>query len=80
MKARVHITIRKDVLDPQGAAIGRALRRMGFSGIDNVRQGKVIEFEVAAADSDAARRDVEAMCKGLLANPVIEDYAIEIVG
>jgi phosphoribosylformylglycinamidine synthase subunit PurS len=78
MKARVHISLKPGVLDPQGKAIGNALKGLGFPGIGEVRQGKLIELELADADPAAARARVEEMCRQLLANPVIEDYAIEI--
>ncbi len=78
MKARVHITPRAGVLDPQGKAIAQALGRLGFSGIDEVRQGKYIEIELDETDRDKARAVVEAMCNRLLANTVVEDYAIEL--
>jgi phosphoribosylformylglycinamidine synthase PurS subunit len=67
------------VLDPQGRAIGNALAQLGFAGVGEVRQGKLIEIELAETDPAAARAQVEAMCRELLANPVIETYAIEIV-
>jgi phosphoribosylformylglycinamidine synthase len=66
------------VLDPQGKAIGNALASLGFTGIGEVRQGKLIELEIDERDPAAAREKVEAMCKELLANPVIENYAIEL--
>ena len=78
MKARVHITPRAGVLDPQGKAIAQALGRLGFSGVDEVRQGKYIEIELDETDRDKARAVVEAMCNRLLANTVVEDYAIEL--
>ena len=78
MKARVYVALKAGVLDPQGKAIGNALAGLGFTGIGEVRQGKLIELELAEADPARARQQVEAMCKGLLANPVIEDYTIEI--
>jgi phosphoribosylformylglycinamidine synthase len=71
--------LRRDVLDPQGKAIGNALAALGFSGIGEVRQGKVIELEFAESDPVGTRQQVEAMCKQLLANPVIEDYTIEVI-
>lgn len=80
MKARVAIRLRPDVLDPQGKAIGQALGTLGFSGVDNVRQGKLIELDVEASDAATAKEKVKAMCERLLANPVIEDYEIEIEG
>ncbi len=78
MKARVHITPRTGVLDPRGKAIAQALGRLGFSGVDEVRQGKYIEIELEETDRDKARAVVEAMCNRLLANTVVEDYAIEL--
>ena len=78
MKARVHIFPKHGVLDPQGKAVQRALGTLGFAGIEEVRQGKLIELELAASDPTAARRQVEEMCTRLLANTVIENYAIEI--
>jgi phosphoribosylformylglycinamidine synthase PurS subunit len=78
MKARVHISLKPGVLDPQGKAIGNALAGLGFTGIGEVRQGKLIEMELAETDPARARERVEAMCRELLANPVIEDYAIEL--
>ena len=80
MKALVHITPKHGVLDPQGNAIARALAGLGFEGVDGVRQGKVIELELAETDADKARVAVEAMCAKLLANTVIEDYEISIEG
>jgi phosphoribosylformylglycinamidine synthase PurS subunit len=78
VKARVHVTLRAGVLDPQGKAIGNALAALGFTGVGEVRQGKFIELELAETDPARARAQVAAMCDKLLANPVIEDYAIEI--
>ena len=78
MKVRVHITLKPGVLDPQGKAIARALATLGFDGIGEVRQGKVIDLELAAGDRAEARERVEAMCRRLLANTVIENYAIEL--
>ena len=78
MKARVHVTLKEGVLDPQGKAIGNALASLGFAGVGEVRQGKLIELDLAEADPVQAHAQVEAMCRQLLANPVIENYAIEI--
>lgn len=78
MKARVHISLKPEVLDPQGKAIGNALNRLGFAGIGDVRLGKLIELELDDGDPAAARARVEEMCRQLLANPVVENYAIEI--
>ncbi len=80
MKARVHVTLKTGVLDPQGKAIANALDALGFAGVGEVRQGKVIDLEIAESDRDKARDSVEAMCRKLLANTVIEDYAIELEG
>ena len=79
MKANVTITLKKGVLDPQGKAIEGALHSLGFDGVENVRQGKLIELEVPATDREAARAQVEQMCEKLLANTVIESYRIELV-
>lgn len=78
MKARVHITLKKGVLDPQGKAIRHALEALGFLGVTDVRQGKVIELELVEEDPDAARAQAEEMCRKLLANTVIENYEIEL--
>ena len=78
MKARVHICLKPGVLDPQGKAIGNALKGLGFDGVSEVRQGKLIELDLAESDPAMARARVEEMCRQLLANPVIENYAIEI--
>jgi phosphoribosylformylglycinamidine synthase PurS subunit len=78
MKARVHVRLKTGVADPQGIAIGNALASLGFTGIGEVRQGKLIELNLAETDPSRARAEVEAMCRELLANPVIEDYAIEL--
>lgn len=80
MKAKVHVTLKNGVLDPQGKAIGNALAGLGFTGVDEVRQGKYIELDLAENDPAKARETVEAMCRQLLANTVIENYAIELVG
>ncbi len=78
MKARIHVSLKPGVLDPQGKAIGNALHALGFAGVGEVRQGKLIELDLADTDAAAARARVEEMCRQLLANPVIENYAIEI--
>lgn len=80
VKAKVYVTLKQGVLDPQGKAIEHALAALGFSGVNEVRQGKVIELEVDETDAGRLRETVEAMCASLLANPVIEDYSIEIDG
>jgi phosphoribosylformylglycinamidine synthase len=78
VKARIHITLKSGVLDPQGKAIQQALGSLGFSGVGGVRQGKYIEIELAERDPAKAKAEVDAMCRKLLANTVIENYAIEL--
>lgn len=78
MKARVHVTLKTGVLDPQGEAIRHALGALGFEGVDSVRQGKVIELDLTETDPAKAEASVKAMCEKLLANTVIENYRIEM--
>jgi phosphoribosylformylglycinamidine synthase PurS subunit len=78
MKARVFVTLKTGVLDPQGKAIGHALNGLGFAAVGEVRQGKVIDIELSGSDEAKARDDLKAMCEKLLANTVIEKYEIEI--
>ena len=78
MKARVHITLKNGVLDPQGKAIENALGGLGFGGISEVRQGKYIEIVLANVSPAVARASVESMCEKLLANTVIENYEIDL--
>ena len=78
MKARVTVTLKNGVLDPQGKAIGNALASLGISGIDDVRQGKFIEVTLDETDPVRAREIVERMCRELLANPVIENFEIRV--
>ena len=78
MKAKVTITLKTGVLDPQGKAIEGALSSLDFSGIDNVRQGKYIELDIAETDAAKAEAKVREMCEKLLANTVIENYHIEL--
>ncbi|MEK7820219.1 MAG: phosphoribosylformylglycinamidine synthase subunit PurS [Pseudomonadota bacterium] len=78
MKAKVHVTLKNGVLDPQGKAIQHALGGLGFAGVGAVRQGKFIELDMAERDPQRAREAVDAMCRKLLANTVIENYSIEI--
>lgn len=80
MKARVHVTLKNGVLDPQGKAIQHALDSLGFGGVEEVRQGKLIELELAETDAGKARAAVEEMCRKLLANTVIENYSVEVEG
>jgi len=78
MKARVYIMLKTGVLDPQGEAVRHALSALGFDGVQGVRQGKVIELDLAATDRAAAEAEVKEMCEKLLANTVIESYQIEL--
>ena len=78
MRARVTITLKSGVLDPQGKAIQGALSSLGFAGVEEVRQGKVIDIALADGDAASARAKLESMCEKLLANTVIENYAIEL--
>ncbi|OAN53936.1 phosphoribosylformylglycinamidine synthase [Paramagnetospirillum marisnigri] len=78
MKAKVHITLKNGVLDPQGKAVQHALGSLGYAGINDVRQGKYIELELAETDPAKAKAAVEQMCRGLLANTVIENYTIDL--
>mgnify|MGYP001241018936 FL=1 len=78
MKAKVHIVLKPGVLDPQGKAIENALGHLGFEGVDEVRQGKYIELNLAGTDAETVRATVDAMCAKLLANTVIENYSIDI--
>jgi len=78
MKARVQVMLKAGVLDPQGEAVRHALGALGFAGVEGVRQGKVIELDLAETDAGVARSSVTAMCEKLLANTVIESYDIEI--
>jgi len=80
MKARVFIIPKEGVLDPQGKAIAHALQTLGFSGVGEVRQGKVIDLDLAETDQARARAQLDAMCQKLLANTVIESYRVELVG
>ena len=79
MKARVYVTLKNGVLDPQGAAVQHALGSLGFDGVDAVRQGKVIELDLTETDAGKAEASVKQMCEKLLANTVIEDYKVEIL-
>ncbi|TVQ51891.1 MAG: phosphoribosylformylglycinamidine synthase subunit PurS [Rhodobacteraceae bacterium] len=78
MKARVTVTLKPGVLDPQGQAIAQALGALGFEGVEAARQGKVIELDLAETDAARAEAAVRAMCEKLLANTVIETYAVEL--
>ena len=78
MLAKIHITLKKDVLDPQGKVIANSLSDLGFEGIQSVRQGKYIEIILDGDNKDAAGSKLNQMCEKLLANLVIEDYSVEI--
>ena len=78
MKAKVYVTLRKSVFDPQGKAVQEALNTMGFAEVQNVRMGKYIELDLGNADKTAAETKVKTMCEKLLANTVIEDYRFEL--
>lgn len=79
MKLRVYVTLKSGVLDPQGEAVRHALAALGFDGVNSVRQGKMIELDLAEQDEAKAVAMAEAMCEKLLANTVIESYRIEPV-
>lgn len=78
MKAKIHVTLKNGVLDPQGKAVEHALGSLGFDGVEGVRQGKYIEIDLKESDAAKAEESVDAMCKQLLANTVIENYSFEI--
>ena len=78
MKATVHVMLKNGVLDPQGEAVRHALGASGFEGVNGVRQGKVIELDLAETDRAKAEKQIDEMCRKLLANTVIEDYRIEL--
>jgi len=78
MKAKIIITPKKAVLDPQGKTVQNALSQMGYSGVGAVHVGKYLEIELEGADRDGARRQIDEACHRLLSNPVIEDYRFEI--
>jgi phosphoribosylformylglycinamidine synthase subunit PurS len=80
MKARIKITLKEGVLDPQGKAIANALGALGFEGVGDVRQGKYIEVELDDTNRASAEETVKAMCEQLLANMVIENYSFELEG
>lgn len=78
MKAKVHVTLKNGVLDPQGKAVQHSLEGLGFGGVSDVRQGKYIELDLDETDAQKAKEAVEAMCEKLLANTVIENYSVDI--
>ena len=80
MRARVTVTLKAGVLDPQGQAIQGSLKSLGFAGVGAVRQGKVFDLVLEGTDAAKAEADLKAMCEKLLANTVIENFAIEVIG
>ena len=78
MLAKIYITLKKDVLDPQGSVIANSLKSLGFNNIEDVRQGKFIEVKLNAENKERANKQLNEMCEKLLANLVIEDYSVEI--
>ena len=78
MLAKIYITLKKDVLDPQGSVIANSLRSLGFNSIEDVRQGKYIEIKLDSENEESANKQINEMCEKLLANLVIEDYKVEI--
>ena len=78
MLAKIYITLKKDVLDPQGSVIANSLKSLGFNNIEDVRQGKYIEIKIDSENEESANKQINEMCEKLLANLVIEDYKVEI--
>ena len=78
MKAKVHVTLKTGVLDPQGEAVRHALGQLGFDGVNGVRQGKYLELDLVETDPAKAEAEVKEMCDKLLSNMVIENYTVEI--
>jgi phosphoribosylformylglycinamidine synthase PurS subunit len=78
MLAKIYITLKKDVLDPQGSVIANSLNSLGFNNIEDVRQGKYIEIKLDSKNEESANKQINEMCEKLLANLVIEDYKVEI--
>ena len=79
MKVAVTITLKKDVLDPQGKVVLHTLKNMGMKTLSNIRQGKYFEIEIEETNQEIVKKDVDSMCKKLLANLIIEDYKIDII-
>lgn len=79
MKANVYVTLKQEVLDPQGDAVRRALGTLGFEDIESVRVGKLIEMELGKVPREKAEQELRSMCEKLLANPVIEDFRFELI-
>lgn len=78
MRAKIYVTLKREVLDPQGDAVRRALGTLGFEGVRDVRIGKLVEIDVDRGDRDGVQRDVRTMCEKLLANAVIEDFRFDL--
>jgi len=78
VKANVYVTLKEEVLDPQGDAVRRALGQLGFEDVESVRVGKLIEIDIAGDDRVAAEKELRSMCEKLLSNPVIEDFRFEL--
>jgi|TARA_B000000565_G_C23469018_1_gene255143 phosphoribosylformylglycinamidine synthase len=79
LKVAVTITLKKDVLDPQGKVVLQTLQNMGMKTLSNIRQGKYFEIEIEETNQEIVKKDVDSMCKKLLANLIIEDYKIDII-
>jgi len=80
VRARILVRLKPGILDVQGAAVQRALLGLGYAEVEGLRVGKLLELEVAGTSADTARQRIEEMCSKLLANPVIEDFTVEMVG
>ncbi len=80
MKARVLVRLKQSILDAQGASVKRALEGLGFPEVQDVRVGKVLDLDLAGVSAEQARKRIEEMCGRLLANPVIEDFTVEVLG
>ena len=78
MKANIYVTLKQEVLDPQGDAVRRSLDSLGFDGVKSARVGKFIEIELHGVEKSAAEAEIKSMCEKLLANPVIEDFRFEL--
>lgn len=77
-KAKVYITPKKGILDPQGKTVQSALNSLGYKNVENVRIGKYVELEISGKSVEAAKKELDEMCKKLLSNPIIEDYTYEV--
>lgn len=79
MKAKIHVTLKNGVFDPQGKVIASTLNNLGFNGVENARMGRYIELDLSGSSKEQANKEVEEMCAKLLANTVIENYRFELV-